>query len=52
MHACNENNWRTFKAWMIVDETRGFEAVHVRHAYVEQDHCEFLAHQFIERLHA
>ena len=40
------------EARMLVDEPRGLEAIHVRHADVEQHHRELLAHQLLERLEA
>ena len=50
MDAGHENDRRLLESRMLVDETRGLEAIHVRHADIEQHHGKLLAHQLVERL--
>ena len=45
VHAGDEDDRRALEARMLVDQRRGLEAVHVRHADVEQHHRELLLHQ-------
>ena len=52
VHAGDEDDRRALEARMIVDHRRGLEAVHARHADVEQHHRELVLHQARERLHA
>jgi hypothetical protein len=50
MHAGHEDDRSLLEARVLVDQLRRFEAVHVRHADVEQHEREFTIHQVLERL--
>ena len=52
VHAGDEDDRRALEARMIVDHRRGLEAVHARHADVEQHQRELVLHQARQRLHA
>jgi hypothetical protein len=45
----HEDDRRVLETRMLPDQARGFEAVHVRHHHVEQDHGEGLLQQPVER---
>ena len=45
VHAGDEDDRRALEARMLVDQARGLEAIHARHADIEQHHREFIGHQ-------
>jgi hypothetical protein len=52
VHARHKDDRRPLEARVLVDQLRGLEAIHTRHADVEKDHGELAVHQALERLDA
>src|SRR5262249_44144667 len=48
----DKNDWRVLRPGALANQSGGFEAIHVRHVDVEQDHREILFEQPPQRLTA